>query len=211
MAQRKRRRSHVNIPMAVAAVLLCLTLFSAHLAGGVFARYTVTSSASDSARVIKFGDITLTTYGGTTQYIAPGAELVWNADVSFEGSEAATYVFLEVTPGNGFAVSNGGMTYTMAPDAAAWTVDGGTEDNDWKFLQESGGTYVYYLSLAPNEELTKKALFTNTDNVAVVRETLTAADLTTVSAFTTSFRASVVQSNGFGSVDDAWTSLSTNH
>lgn len=48
------KQGKVNIPMMLACVLLCLTLFSMHLTGGLFARYTATDTASDSARVAKF-------------------------------------------------------------------------------------------------------------------------------------------------------------
>lgn len=44
----------INIPMALACVLLCLTLITTHMTGGLFARYTTTAQASDSARVAKF-------------------------------------------------------------------------------------------------------------------------------------------------------------
>lgn len=44
----------VNIPMALACVLLCLTLISMHLTGGLFARYTAKGDGGDSARVAKF-------------------------------------------------------------------------------------------------------------------------------------------------------------
>ena len=44
----------VNIPMCLACVLLCLTLISMHLTTGLYARYTTTAQASDSARVAKF-------------------------------------------------------------------------------------------------------------------------------------------------------------
>jgi len=40
--------------MALACVLLCLTLFSVYLVGGIYAKYTVRDNASDSARVAKF-------------------------------------------------------------------------------------------------------------------------------------------------------------
>ena len=95
--QKKRAKSPVNIPIILAAILLCLTLISIRLAGGIVARYTTTTNSGDSARVIKFGDISLTLTGGNTQYIIPGMPLNWNASVSFEGSESATYVFVEVT------------------------------------------------------------------------------------------------------------------
>lgn len=44
----------VNIPMVLACVLLCLTLISIHLTSGLYARYTTTATASDSARVARF-------------------------------------------------------------------------------------------------------------------------------------------------------------
>ncbi len=43
-----------NIPMRIAAVLLCLALFSTYLVTGLFARYTTSAQGSDHARVAKF-------------------------------------------------------------------------------------------------------------------------------------------------------------
>ena len=43
-----------NIPMCAALILLLLTLISIHLTSGLYARYTVTATASDSARVARF-------------------------------------------------------------------------------------------------------------------------------------------------------------
>ena len=40
--------------MCIACILFCLTLFSCHLCGGLYARYTTTASAGDSARVARF-------------------------------------------------------------------------------------------------------------------------------------------------------------
>ena len=40
--------------MALACVLLCLTLFSIYLVGGIYAKYIVKDDAYDSARVAKF-------------------------------------------------------------------------------------------------------------------------------------------------------------
>ena len=53
-------KAKVNIPMCAALVLLLLTMISIHLTSGLYARYTATSTGSDSARVAKFdvkGDI----------------------------------------------------------------------------------------------------------------------------------------------------------
>ena len=61
-------KAKVNIPICAALVLLFLTMVSIHLTSGLYARYTVTSTASDSARVAKFnvdgtknGEVTVST------------------------------------------------------------------------------------------------------------------------------------------------------
>lgn len=50
---RKSKRK-MNIPIRVAAVLLCLVLFSTCLVSGLFARYAIGAQSSDQARVAKF-------------------------------------------------------------------------------------------------------------------------------------------------------------
>lgn len=44
-------KGKVNIPMCLAGILLCLTLFSMHFSGGLYARYTTSGTVADSARV----------------------------------------------------------------------------------------------------------------------------------------------------------------
>lgn len=51
---RQTVKSKKNITLHLAAVLLCLTLFSAYLTSGLFARYTAQDSGNDSARVAGF-------------------------------------------------------------------------------------------------------------------------------------------------------------
>ncbi len=51
---RKERNGKSNIFMYVVAALLCATLFSMHLVGGLYARYQTRSGGSDSARVAAF-------------------------------------------------------------------------------------------------------------------------------------------------------------
>ncbi len=50
----KGRNAKVNIFMCMAALLLCATLFSMHLTGGLYARYTAGTGGSDGARVAEF-------------------------------------------------------------------------------------------------------------------------------------------------------------
>lgn len=49
-----RKRAKINLPMAVACVLLCLTLFSIHLTSGLYARYVSKGEGSDDSRVAQF-------------------------------------------------------------------------------------------------------------------------------------------------------------
>jgi hypothetical protein len=50
----KQSNKRTPIVFYVALVLLCCLLFSTHLTSGLYARYTTTATASDSARVAKF-------------------------------------------------------------------------------------------------------------------------------------------------------------
>lgn len=50
-------KAKLNIPMCAALILLFLTMISFHLTSGLYARYVVTATGSDSARVAKF-DVT---------------------------------------------------------------------------------------------------------------------------------------------------------
>ena len=50
----KYKKAQINIPMCLAAVLLCLTMFSLHFTGGLYAKYIVRDSGEDSARVAAF-------------------------------------------------------------------------------------------------------------------------------------------------------------
>ena len=47
-------KTKMNIPMCLAAILLCLTLFSFYLCGGLYARYTTSDSGEDAGRVARF-------------------------------------------------------------------------------------------------------------------------------------------------------------
>ena len=201
---RKRARAKMNIPMCLAGVLFCLTLFSFHLSSGVIARYSATTDGADSARVIEFGKITLTKTGADDLIVYPGAELSWNAAVSFGGSESATYVFLEVKPkgDSGWQVSEKNYTALYHGDSApglTWTVD-----DDWDNLD--GYPNVFFLSLEPNATLENVPVIK--DGSITVAKTLEAEDLEDMSAdFGLDFAASVVQSNGFDGPEAAWKSL----
>jgi len=86
-----------NIPVCIAAVLFCLTLFSVYLVTGLVARYTTSAQHSDRARVAKFS-----IEGGghllqdITADLAPGDSQKVDIQIK-NGSEVAVEYTVEVT------------------------------------------------------------------------------------------------------------------
>jgi hypothetical protein len=77
----KERIVKVNILMCILALLLCATLFSMHLVGGLYARYTTSITSSDGVRVAAFsitqeGTIFETIKADVTPGTTQSAELV---------------------------------------------------------------------------------------------------------------------------------------
>ena len=50
----RHNKTKLNIPMCAACVLFCMTLFSFHISGGLYARYISSGSGGDDARVAGF-------------------------------------------------------------------------------------------------------------------------------------------------------------
>lgn len=221
MRPRRRQRAKMNIPMCLACVLLCLTLFSLHFTSRLYARYTVSSSGADSARVITFGQIELTETGdfetdGKTMKLIPGVDLKKTARVSFDGSEAATYVFVKVD------LTSDNMTWTKSDDTYSlmngskmlmeWSVD---TSEGWQFLkQETDNAYIYYMALAPNQSLSDADIIEGadtsaTDGYLTVSEYITQSEMKQMTGISISFQAAAVQSGGFASAEAAWDSVKT--
>ena len=209
------KKPKMNIAMNIAMVLFCLTIVSTYLVSGLYARYTTSATGSDSARVMKFGNLTLTETGNFIQdehgnptsemMIIPGVSIEKQAFVSFSGSEAATFVFIEVTPSAHWDRTE---NYFYKGTHMEWRVDA-----DWKYLTQTGNTSVFYQTLEPNKTLTNEPVIA--DGVINVRSDLGKTIMSTVEKvngedvdITITFRASVVQANGFDSVAAAWQSLS---
>ena len=197
-----KHKSKFNIPMCLACVLFCLTLFSVHLMNGLFAKYSTSATGSDSARVITFGDITITETGSfikeNTLAIIPGVNLTKNVQVSFTGSESATYVFVEVIPSNWIQSEN--STFSAVNGDLEWKIAA-----DWTFLKEDNGSYVYYRALPPNTQL-KDVPVIDGGNISV-KSSLTRSEIYNIGNLSISFRATVVQSGGFADASAAWNSV----
>lgn len=86
-----------NWPMRLAAVLLCMTLISVNLLSGIYASYSVTATASDSARVARF-DIQCNVKQGATEItkllnidMTPGATKTYTLEVANASEVAVNY------------------------------------------------------------------------------------------------------------------------
>lgn len=200
------KTAKVNIPICIASFLFCLTVISIHLTGGLYAKYVSTGSAGDAARVISFGDLTLTESGNFNEegklMIIPGVSLQKKAVVDFAGSEAATYVFIEVVLSSTwqtsdsitFAISSGSKTLMQ------WKIADG-----WDILKSDNGTCIYYRELAPNTALNADII---ADNGSVsVSEYITQNEISSMTGIFIKLRASAVQSGGFDSPAAAWESI----
>lgn len=101
-----KEKMPVNWIARAAAVLLILVMVSAHLAGGMLARYTVSASGSDSARVAVFhvtdGNNTQQYLQGFTLTMDPATEDKLCASITVHNdSETAVRCTVEVqTTGN---------------------------------------------------------------------------------------------------------------
>lgn len=202
------KTAKVNIPMCIASVLFCLTLISIHLASGLYAKYISSASSSDSARVIAFGDLTLTETGNFYEdnklMIIPGVDLTKKAVVDFAGSEAATYVFIEVTTAKWQTADNDDhqtfCIYSGNKVLMQWSIA-----ENWTYLENNNGTYVYYHVLSPNTEL--KADIIAEDGKITVSEDITRVEIHNLIDVSIKLRATAVQSGGFESPNAAWNSI----
>lgn len=203
------KTAKVNMPLCVAGVLLCLTLFSFHLTGGLYARYTQSAAGGAAARVVRFGALTLEESGDFYETnklrMIPGVDLTKTATVSFAGSESATFVFVEMQLPHWGTADNATFSFAInGKTALQWRVADG-----WTFLRVDGGTYVYYRELPPNTVLDAVDVIAAGGTVTV-SETLTKSDMAALTGVEFNLRAGVVQSIGFDSPAAAYEAVVTN-
>ena len=203
---RKQIKPHVFV-LRLAAVLLILVMLSTSMLAGRYARYASTATGGDSARVIRFGDLTLTEsgnfYDGNKLMVIPGVDLTKKAVVDFTGSEAATYVFLEITPSN-WAVSGDHLSYSVmfgSKTGLYWEVAAG-----WGYLLSENGTHVYYRALDPNTPLSQADIIAQDGKITVSAQ-ITKSELASMTDVSIDLRISAVQAGGFASVTAAWNSI----
>ena len=207
----------------LAGILLCLVLITTAMMGGLFARYVSEDTGHDKARVATFGQLTLTETGdftGKKGMIIPGVNLKKQARVSFAPSEVATYVFVEITA-PGWTKAGDNRTFSYDP-YLQWSVlldDPATEEMEgWFYLDtEEGTSFVYYRPVAPNAGLTDVDIFApltddqgnDTDfHISVSKDAPESfIDELKPEELDITLNASVIQSGGFETVEEAWAYL----
>ncbi len=224
---RVHAKAKMNIPMCVACVLFCLTLFSFYFTGGLFARYVTNNEGVDSARVIKFGDITITETGDFTAQadknnfiVIPGVGLSKDVELAFTGSEAATYVFVEIETEYTPTADNYTFTYGTNGEGKPilqWSVVKKPAENSpegWTYLTKNANKYVYYRVLAPNTPLESVDIISGTKtgseiNGEIIVKANTKSDIKSLEGKNISIkiRAAAVQANGFKDAAEAWASV----
>ena len=174
------------------AWLLYLAVVTFALTGVTFSRYVASAHSQDEARVITFGDLTVTD-SGVTQ-VQPGVAAKKDLTVHFEGSEAAVYVFAEVQGDWTRGADN--RTYTYGAGSLSWRVADG-----WTHLQDN----VYYRELAPNTALDAGLIAGGTVDVS---ENMTRTQLQAAAGtLHIRVRAAAVQREGGDTAQIAWERL----
>lgn len=202
---RKRKSSTMGFGegmMWVAGVLFCLVLITTAMMGGLFARYVISDAESDSARVVVFGNLTLTETGDfleadgkKTAKIIPGVELNKKVTLSFDASEVATIVFVEVSAPGWDTADN--RTFLKGTHLD-WSVAA-----DWTHLP--GTQYVYYKVLEPNTALTDVDIIQG--GVIHVSKDIKESNIQSLDKLNISFQASVIQNDGSLTPATAWDKL----
>jgi hypothetical protein len=113
------------------------------------------------------------------------------------GSEANTYVFVEVTVENFTAKDDNYSFYTVADNKIFWSVD----KDKWTYLTKEDGKYIYYKALTANTSIEETII---TDNEVCVSADLLNSEAQKITNLSVSFRGIAVQANGFPTASDAW-------
>lgn len=206
---KEKRRSSLTFGekmLFIAGILLCLVLITTAMMGGLFARYVASDTGQDSARVAKFGNLTLTETGDFVNQkgmIIPGVDLKKEVKVSFTGSEMATYLFVKIDAHDWDW--NGGYDFSRGTNMT-WSVD-----LQWQLVSNSSS--VYYMEVLPNTPVNDANVIAvlgenNENHIRVAKDIdKNAIEQLKTQNLNINIQASVIQSGGFDSVAEAWAYL----
>lgn len=163
--------------------------------GVTYSKYVTRATGGDAARVMKMGDVTITETGDFYEdyglRIIPGVDLEKKAVVTFEGSEATCYVFLEVYAEN-WSTADNIEFIDEVNSKITWKMS-----DEWMYLSSDGDKHIYYMIVEPNVNLDKEII---NQNVVCVSEELTNSEIKKYDATSLNikFQAIAVQYDGFG-------------
>lgn len=205
----KSKTAKLNIPMTIAAILLCLTMISFHMTSGLYAKYLTNGSGGDFARVITFGELTLTEEGNFYDtgklMIVPAVDLQKRVMVEFDGSEAATYVFVELDVSTNWQRDGKVFKIVDENDSNVVLMQLSVADG-WDSLDTGDGKNVFFQALEPNVKLNKVDVIAADGKVTVSKE-ITLKNISQLEGTFINVQASVVQLGGFENAADAWASI----
>lgn len=221
MAKRSKKREStrkINVPMTIAIVLFYLTLVSIYLTSGLYAKYTTKSSGQDGARVISFGGLTLEEKCGFIKneevvegnlVIIPGVDLVKDVRVSFDGSEADTYIFVEAEMKGWVKSETNYVVKSEAekPEDKKVQMSLSINTEDWTYLITKDETHIFYRLVESNEQM-EKVPFIAGDGLIDVSETITKTEIKNLTGIEMNITAYAAQASGFESALEAWNSIS---
>ena len=206
------RNNKMNIPMLLACVLLCCVMISFHFVSGLYARYSTTSTGNSMARVAKFGEILLSETGNFYEpnklMLIPGVDLTKDVNVDFEGSESATYLFVEIDLSNNW-VTEDNETFAIKDGTTiliSWMIH-----EDLEYVTNQGNKYIYCLTLTPSTVVNQDVLADN--GKITVSNTITKVQMSQLGLIDISMdvQAHVVQIGEFVNAQAAWNSINTNY
>ena len=230
MAKRSKKREStrkINVPITIAIVLFYLTLVSIYLTSGIYAKYTTQDRASDGARVMSFGGLTLKETlgyeGGVTPsnqnlVIIPGVNLIKDVEVTFDGSEADTYIFVEAEM-KGWTTDEQHINFHVMSEEVRDEL-GEVEEpsvpymsvsisDKWKYLTSDGEKHVYYQLLESNTKIAENAVdFIANGGLITVSPKITKAEIVDMTDIQINITAYAAQAGGFENAEKAWASIS---
>lgn len=196
----KSSKFNKKMPLTFTHVLLllfCAVLITSHFVNGIYAKYSSGINGSDSGRVIYFGDIRISQPNDDINTLIPGISSEKETLVSFDGSEAQTYIFVKISASDEWTYKNG--AFYALNDKISISVSG----DAWSRL-DIDDECLLYLSLAPNEVLLdEQVIYTVSTS-----ENATKTELDSIKSSNISIYATAVQGNGFANAYDAWQSVS---
>lgn len=202
MTQEKQLKKPNNRRLPLRAWLLYLVVVTFALTGVTFSRYVASSYSRDEARVATFGQLEVVEPpSGSSDgkwLVAPGADIMKDARVTFSGSETAVYLFVELkTPGWTRAADN--KSYSCMSDQITWRVADG-----WTHLENTDNTTAVYYRVEQANANVDAPVIADGGRITVSEEITRSLLATLPDDLRIDIHATAVQLTGFDSAQAAW-------